>query len=276
VMWSQGLLYLIILFFLQTHTVNNSLWISWFKSIGCEPYNYLYNRIEANFVVYGKFQFSTKDCLNFKNCFKHVYFGSTSVSFPLREFNRDSKLKMLRHSKYIKAELALRWWSHYNLYPSFVSLILVIASDKIDALAIEHCYINKWQPLLNHPFVQKHLTPKAMGFKKVFAPVKSSFSLPGNRLFGKLRRKYLCQYKANPGAHLVSFTLYKMWHTTFSLGSVTRRSYNTAREIRSRAWTTPEVYVLYRVASHAEEPAKSLSRSIIKSALIFRDASIPK
>ena len=66
------------------------------------------------------------------------------------------------------------------------------------------------------------------------------------------------------------------WQLLYSLSLFTRVSYETCQRIRSGEFDTLEVYALYRLAAHMEEPGRSRVRSLISKALQFRNATVPK
>ena len=66
------------------------------------------------------------------------------------------------------------------------------------------------------------------------------------------------------------------WKLLSSLSSLTKQSYFAAKLVRSNAITSDELYALFRLSSNLEEPFRSRTRTLLKSALQFRRLSVPK
>ena len=271
ILWSQGLLHLVWIFHLSCPSFLVSEWKAKLKSIALRPASYKFNKVSSACTVYLKLPFP--QCNQFRQAVssKFCYVGCTHISIGKREANRVAKLRQLRKGRPTKAELSLRWWHQQDNYLSFSTIVLCVCKDKPSALVEEHCFISKWQPCLNFPFVSRFLHRKALGY--VFKPckVRNAHQNLGDRLFKKLRRRTV-QFRRKP----VCMQLKTAWGIISSLASLTRQSYLAAKLIRSNAVSPDEVYALFRMAGNLEEPMRSRVRTTIQSAMKFRKLSVPR
>ena len=201
------------------------------------------------------------------------YIGSTGIGVCKREFNRAAKLKQVNQMQSVHVELAIRYWSQFRNFATFT--IIVISHHPTYRLAWiqEHALIAYFQAPLNFPYITRILQFKSTGLRiqssrKQIVP---SVSL-GQRLFLRLRRR-LRTLGSVPDTHAF---LYQAWSTIFDLASESKRSYDAARTIRSGILHDWQVYALFRLCKHLEEPQRSKVKHIITSALKFRNLTVPQ
>ena len=137
----------------------------------------------------------------------------------------------------------------------------------------EHALIAYFQAPLNFPYITRILQFKSTGLRiqssrKQIVPAVSL----GQRLFLRLRRR-LRTLGSVPDTHAF---LYQAWSTIFDLASESKRSYDAARTIRSGIVHDWQVYALFRLCKHLEEPQRSKVKHIITSALKFRNLTVPQ
>ena len=92
------------------------------------------------------------------------------------------------------------------------------------------------------------------------------------RLYQRVRRR-LFSLGSVPSPH--SFQE-QAWRILYQISLFTRASFEACKRILSGEFHTLEVYALYRLATHIEEPGKSRVKSLIGKALLFRNATVPK
>lgn len=275
--WAQGLLWLTHLNFFAKQSITVKEWISRLKEAGCSVAEYSFSRFETPCLVYGKFQIVwNSDHSDFHPCVKFGYLGSTTVTFLQRERNRVYKLKQLSKGRLISAELSLRWWNWHDNYASFVSLVLCPADNKVHSLALEHCFIAKFQPKLNYPFVKQHVQFKALGLAKpkLKSFQRHNYGVPAFRLCRRLRRRLIAV--THLPVVMESRRLLDFWTVLFSLAMNTRQSFEMAKTIRSHRYSTEELYLLYRMTAYMGQPYFHKCKKPFASALRFKNLSIPK
>ena len=173
----------------------------------------------------------------------------------------------------VHVELAIRYWSQFRNFSTFT--IIVISHHPTYRLAWiqEHALIAYFQAPLNFPYITRILQFKSTGLRiqssrKQIVPAVSL----GQRLFLRLRRR-LRTLGSVPDTHAF---LYQAWSTIFDLASESKRSYDAARTIRSGTVHDWQVYALFRLCKHLEEPQRSKVKHIITSALKFRNLTVPQ
>ena len=66
------------------------------------------------------------------------------------------------------------------------------------------------------------------------------------------------------------------WNTLFCLTSPGRLSFDTGRRLRTGEFHDWEIYALYRLANHLEQPKRGQARKLLASAMQFRNLTVPK
>lgn len=273
--WAFGALHLFMLFTYPAPTLQTRLWKLRLQFFNVNLNTYTYTRFQMSNAVYLKSMFNDFDPESKHLRFTqkgHCYVGSTSIGAARRDFNRSAKLKQLQQRQAVQVELSLRYWADRPSF-AFVSTIVIQTFEHYnDAWIQEHYLISRWQPALNHPFILRHLRLKATGWKMQFkqnqhAPVKL-----GPRLYQRIRRRLRTLQ-----APVTKYTRqHEAWKLLYDLSLNTATSFKAAQFIRSGALHDWEVYGLYRLSQHMEEPAKSKVRSLIGKALIFRNCTLPR
>ena len=156
----------------------------------------------------------------------------------------------------------------------FTILVLKSFDTYAKAWTFEHLLISHWQPPLNHPFITKIMSLKACGWLLKMQHHHTYFpSVPlGDRLFLRVRRR-LRTLGSVPTIH--SFQA-QAWNTLFCLTSPGRLSFDTGRRLRTGEFHDWEIYALYRLANHLEQPKRGQARKLLASAMQFRNLTVPK
>ena len=189
-----------------------------------------------------------------------------------REFNRVAKLKQIRRNLAVHAELSISYWSNRSDFETYTCIVLQACTTYEDAWVREHLYISSWQPALNHPFILKFLKLKSEGWKMQLRKHRQSPIKLSPRLYQRLRRR-LFSIGSVPSIHSYQE---QAWRILYHISLFTRASYEACQRIRYGEFHTLEVYALYRLANHMEEPGRSSVKSLVGKALLFRNATIPK
>jgi hypothetical protein len=134
--------------------------------------------------------------------------------------------------------------------------------------------IQRWQPALNYPFVLK-LQFTSLGIKKVNAPKKSEREATGRRLWAKVARRNTDQATLSIPQSTTCTPQKVAWQFLYDVASYTERSYKAARILRSNCVTHDQVYALFRLAANMDEPYRTRVKSIISSAMSFRNMTVP-
>lgn len=274
-MWALSLLHVVALCCFPSPHLESRKWRFRLNKLQIFPSMYTYPFFETQCAVYVKLPFLELK-LTPGVCLYHqqglAYVGSTSIGVAKREFNRASKHRQLQENKAVHVELALRYWSSHNNFEDSNIIVLETHTTYENAWIREHCLISFWQTPLNHPFILQHLQLKAEGWRLQFkanqhAPIKM-----GPRLYQRLRRR-LRTIGAVPSEHSHQRNA---WKVLYHLSLPSKQSFEACKLIRSGTFDTLEVYALYRLASHMEEPGRSKVRGLISKTLTFRNATVPK
>ena len=276
VVWIQGLTFLTLLFYFSLRTESDNRWILRLKEMGITPHTYTYNKVAHFNSVYVLLSFgpspnsscSMPSCLSLSS---YAYIGSTGDGIAARQGNRISKFKQLLHAKLVKVELALRWFLDKMNFKQFVPVVIALKPSYESAEVHEHQLIEAWQTKLNFPFINKFLSHKALGFCRVRPTTKHGYSANGERLFRKVRKRL----KTKKVFRSKTLEGQSAWRILLDLSSLTARSFNAEKLIRSKQITEYELYGLYRLASNLEQPHQSKAISAIRSALVFRRLTVP-
>ena len=66
------------------------------------------------------------------------------------------------------------------------------------------------------------------------------------------------------------------WRIICELTSPGRLSFDTARRIRSAEFHGWEIYAMYRLSNHVEQPTRTQAKKLLAQAMTFRNLTIPK
>ena len=169
-------------------------------------------------------------------------------------------------------ELALRWWLTNHNYHQYSTIFLLSTPTYTQAWAQEHALIQQHRSPLNFPYIQQHLHRTAFAFH--IKPNKLHFSRThtAKRLWRRVRR-------ATQSLHRIQTPTERNiqnWTTLYHLASFNRQRFETSKHLRSGAATNWDVYALWRLAQHVEQPERSRCLSELRSILHFRNCTIPK
>ena len=272
-MWSLSILHVLLLTRYSAPTLTTRQWRNRFKLLGISPHMYTFPLFQTSNVVYVKMPFHPPDPK--RRWYKqsgHFYVGSTAITAVKREFNRVAKLKQIRRNLAVHAELSIRYWSNRSDFETYTCIVLQACTTYEDAWVREHLYISSWQPALNHPFILKFLKLKSEGWKMQLRKHRQSPIKLRPRLYQRLRRRL---FSIGSVPSIRSYQE-QAWRILYQISLCTRASYEACQRIRSGEFHTLEVYALYRLANHMEEPGRSRVKSLVGKALLFRNATIPK
>ena len=202
------------------------------------------------------------------------YVGSTSISASKRDFNRMAKMKQTLSDSAVHVELAIRYWANKPQdFHQFSTLVLKACTTYQDAWVFEHLLISKWQAPLNFPFITEFLKLKAKGWQLQYRKHNKQFPrVPlGDRLYQRVRRRL-----QNMQAPITDFSFQTTaWTVLYQLTSPGRISFETAASLRSGKFHDWEIYAIFRLAGHLEEPLRSQARHKMKQAFQFRNLTKP-
>ena len=162
-------------------------------------------------------------------------------------------------------ELALRWWHTNHNYHQYSTLFLLSTSTYTPAWAQEHALIQQHRSPLNFPYIQQHLHRTAFAFH--IKPNKLHFSRThtAKRLWRRVRRATRSLHRTQtPTERNI-----QSWTTLYHLASFNRQRFETSKHLRSGATTNWDVYALWRLAQHVEQPERSRCLSELRSILHF-------
>ena len=185
-----------------------------------------------------------------------------------RDHSRLRKLLQVQRHHLVNAELAVRWWAHFDIFHHYTSVPIHTAVPATDLFATEQFYIQELQPSLNFGFIERHFRPRT-GFIR-----QLDFSQSRHMGFATIWRKR--RRLRLPIALQQAFLARRMnnrldlWRFLGDLGSNTLRRFDAIRYIRSRDFPPAALYVLHRIATHLPEPHHQACLSAIRSSLRFR------
>ena len=271
--WTLGLLHLLCIAEYPAPTFNTTAWQRRLLQLGVSWKTYTYPFFQHHSVVYIKMPFHAPRRTTYVQSGR-FYIGSTGIGVCKREFNRAANLKQVNQMQSVHVELAIRYWSQFRNFSTFTIIVISHHHPTYRLAWIqEHALIAYFQAPLNFPYITRILQFKSTGLRiqssrKQIAPAVSL----GQRLFLRLRRR-LRTLGSVPDTHAF---LYQAWSTIFDLASESKRSYDAARTIRSGIVHDWQVYALFRLCKHLEEPQRSKVKHIITSALKFRNLTVPQ
>ena len=270
-LFTHGLLHLTCIFHFANTSHRHQQWKQFFLQHHITPESYTLSRTQQTPAVYIKLPFHHHSHRTYHQT-GHYYIGSTNIGIYKREFNRQAKLKQLRDHKTPHVELALRWWLTNHNYHQYSTIFLLSTSTYTQAWAQEHALIQQHRSPLNFPYIQQHLHRTAFAFH--IKPNKLHFSRThtAKRLWRRVRRATRSLHRnQTPTERNV-----QSWTTLYHLASFNRQRFETSKHLRSGATTNWDVYALWRLAQHVEQPERSRCLSELRSILHFRNCTIPK
>ena len=185
-----------------------------------------------------------------------------------RDHSRLRKLLQVQRHHLVNAELAVRWWAHFDIFHHYTSVPIHTAVPATDLFATEQFYIQELQPSLNFGFIERHFRPRTGFIRQLDFSQSRHMGLA--TIWRKRRRLRL------PIALQQAFLAKRMnnrldlWRFLGDLGSNTLRRFDAIRYIRSRDFPPAALYVLHRIATHLPEPHHQACLSAIRSSLRFR------
>ena len=211
----------------------------------------------------------------------YLYVGMTCQGMEEREATRRRKLRQVMRNKVVDAEPALYFWKHQQPLSKFINLVLVNCPCLSTAQTWESSLISQWQPNLNWPFLK--LDSSFQQNPGRFHMGTAAYSLTGNRLWKKVRRKLkssikpmqarragttLAQGKFGP-ARLAG------WSILHRIAGRNRLSFTTNKLLRSKQLAVLDIYALHRLATQMAEPDRSRCKQILQGVMKFRHVNRP-
>ncbi len=194
------------------------------------------------------------------------YIGSTAENTLEREHCHYRKFKQAHEGQLVLSELAIRYWSHCNIFFWWSPIPLYIRRER--HWALEFALIQLWQPKLNLPFISQFFTPR----KGIVQ--RQPFS--NSRQFGiqTLWRKKRWRHTGKQVKKILNSKLFQnrvwIWTLLQDLGSNTRKCYDQTRFIRSLEFSLDGCYSLRRLATHLPETHQKLALQAIDGAIKFK------
>ena len=276
--WSFGLLHLVALLGFPSGTNTTQIWQRRLSNLGIslEMYTFPYFNTACSVYIKLPFYWTAQGTRNRTVYHQHgrFYVGSTSISASKRDFNRMAKMKQTLSDSAVHVELAIRYRANKPQdFHQFSTLVLKACTTYQDAWVFEHLLISKWQAPLNFPFITEFLKLKAKGWQLQYRKHNKQFPrVPlGDRLYQRVRRKL-----QNMQAPITDFSFQTTaWTVLYQLTSPGRISFETAASLGSGKFHDWEIYAIFRLAGHLEEPLRSQARHKMKQAFQFRNLTKP-
>ena len=193
------------------------------------------------------------------------YIGPTSSFVLDREHSRFRKFLQVRQNKYVLAEVALRFWNHFDNF--WLWSVIPVFTGKSNFWALEQALIQLWQPKLNAPFIFEFFNcPKSLIPKQPFS---------STRQFGTFSLWRKLRWRTTPHrvrAALRSKTFFDrvtLWSIIQDLGANSLRRFQMEKHIRSNSFGLQGCYFIRRLAANLGEPQRSYSLQAIDRAIKF-------
>ena len=277
---AKGLLYINIWSHLQLMFRSNhpteavQKWRSRLHGHGISHHTWCWALFDKAHMVYAKLHVGLQDGLFYSLKSSKFYIGSTAKSMYGRDQSRKRKSKQLKKGKLVKAELVLQYWKHYQNEHEYALLPIGSAPDERFIRIRELVLIQKWQPILNYPFICQ-LKFKSTSIGTQIVPKKHGHKLVGSRLFQKVRKRLFKIGRLN-NVQTAATDHTHSWSILKDIGSNTLRSFDRIKELRSNRTSGHQVLALFKLASNMEEPFKSNVRSQLGKVLEFKNLVKPK
>ena len=160
--WTLGLLHLLCLAEYPAPTFNTTIWQRRLLQVGVSWRTYTYPFFQHASVVYIKMPFHAPRRTTYVQSGR-FYIGSTGIGVCKREFNRAAKLKQVHQMQSAHVELAIRYWSQFRNYSSFIMIVINHHPTYRLAWIQEHALLSYFQAPLNFPYITRILQFKSTG-----------------------------------------------------------------------------------------------------------------
>ena len=162
--WTLGLLHLLCLAEYPAPTFNTTIWQRRLLQLGVSWRTYTYPFFQHASVVYiyVKMPFHAPRRTTYVQSGR-FYIGSTGIGVCKREFNRAAKLKQVHQMQSAHVELAIRYWSQFRNYSSFIMIVINHHPTYRLAWIQEHALLSYFQAPLNFPYITRILQFKSTG-----------------------------------------------------------------------------------------------------------------
>ena len=272
-MWSQSLLTIALLFYAPALTTRTLRFKAKVRQYIPHLSVYTFTRFCSPCVVYLRVPVDVTASRKFNLTDNFFYIGETTISISSRETNRISKFNQIVQEQFVKAEPALFYWYRTNSFYDCTVVCLQVCDSHHVALALEHCLIATWKPLLNHPHIHKAVRHKSLSLDRFnVQSLTNRYKLFGTRLFLKLRRRR----RIGQSTHLPPlFNPQQCWILLFELASSTRKSFEAEKMLRSAFVTSDTLYAMWRLSSHADQPFRSTMQRQLRKVFAFRNLAVP-
>ena len=202
------------------------------------------------------------------------YIGSTTHTLQDRQNRRIRKLRQSQRSQPVSCELALHWFCSQNNFHQFLVLPLLCTETTLQTRTLESFLIQQWCPPLNYQFILQRRVTKQHSTPHLQQALRNTFLGIGNRLYAQLRRRLMYKQVFHfYNHHLSKHTT--AWTQLHLLAEQSQRSFDTQRYIRSNDLHSDHLFALYKLAHQLEDPPRTRVRSILKSAIQFRQLPLP-
>ena len=269
-MGAQGLLLLALVYFEQFPSFRTRAFREKLQTLNITIHTYTWSLFKHENIEYVKVPFQCGQRFSIPN--GRWYVGSTSCGMSKREWNRLTKIRQLKSQMPVKAELAAKWWASNNNYDSCGTIVLLCTDTYKQSWVQEHVYIGQWQPLLNHPFINRLVRYTARRLQLTDRSQSCSRVSIGHRLWRKVRRRLQGHFRTQ---NVAPMSTHRGFDFLWQLSSNTKMEFEAQKALRSRDVTDAEVYALHRLCNHLEQPNRSKCVSHLKKVMAFRNMSVP-
>ena len=135
---------------------------------------------------------------------------------------------------------------------------------------MEHTLIGHYESSLNYPFIGHRLIQKASGFKSNVTLKRHGYDTDNSST--RKRNDYLRWINKMRNRHhhkLPILDAFKYYQILFGLAADTRESWDTQKALRSAIYTSDELYLLWRMRKHIEQPHQPTITGHLKSIFEF-------
>ena len=271
-LWLQGLLTIALVTYASYPTIRTKQFARMLQRFELSIHSYTWSFFTQPCCVYVKVPVHNMPRkLQIEN--KHWYIGSTSLTLSKREWNRQAKIRQCQQGLHAKYEPAVRFWSCKDNYHEFATVKLVQCTDYRQAWNFEHQLIGIFQPLLNAPFVNRLLRTTATHIDMN----KKSRHIPVNHMGKRLLRRVRLMLQAKfTNCNVRALTLHRGFDLLWQSAQTNRWQFEAQKTLRSNMLDNIELYAIWRLTNHLEQPYRSICRNQLKSAFDFRNLVVPK
>lgn len=222
----------------------------------------------------------TKSWITMRNCVyvylspesAHSYIGATSMTMSTRHANRVRTLKQFQLCRFIQCEPSIKYWAATKSIAKFVPIVVQLADSQMLALSQEAELQRKFQPSLNMPWIAKHFNGTTKKVSHSWAAVTRTTA--ESKLFKRFRT---CTPEQVPKMETsdVSINHAKAWQHIHALGSFTFSRFQTCRQLRRASVSPSYMFLIFKMAQHADEPYRTRAIRAIRSILAFKNLPLP-